>query len=215
MPGLDSSASARPAAGRNGVDPHSRHLRFAHARSMPGLDSSAPVGPLVACRSGVDSHPRHHGSLREAWEPDVVPVSARPPALSSAPTVILRSNFAKPRTGTSSSSAATALSVSQRSSRSARTLRSSSSSAFRCDGGEDPAREGRHVDDLAELIVNDYRNNGRKSLWSLEHVRRPKLAEVFSGTKAIDITITAVERYKKVTAIPGHAAMVVGSTFNR
>ena len=50
--------------------------------------------------------------------------------------------------------------------------------------GKIPLAKAVTYDDLAELIVNDYRNNGRKSMWSLEHVRLPKLAEVFSGTKS-------------------------------
>jgi hypothetical protein len=61
--------------------------------------------------------------------------------------------------------------------------------------GKIPLAKGVTYDDLAELIINDYRNNGRKSIWSLEHVRLPKLADVFAGTKALDITTTAVERY--------------------
>ncbi len=35
--------------------------------------------------------------------------------------------------------------------------------------GRIPLAKGVTYDDLAELIVNDYRNNGRRSLWSLEH----------------------------------------------
>jgi hypothetical protein len=50
-------------------------------------------------------------------------------------------------------------------------------------------------DDLKNLIINDYRNNGRKSLAHLEQVRLPKLADVFAGTKTIDITTATVERY--------------------
>ena len=50
-------------------------------------------------------------------------------------------------------------------------------------------------DDLKNLIVNDYRNNGRKSLPHLEQVRLPKLSDVFAGMKTIDITTAAVERY--------------------
>ena len=53
-------------------------------------------------------------------------------------------------------------------------------------------------EDLQNLIINDYRNNGRKSLEHLEQVRLPKLADVFAGTKAIDITTGAVERYKSL-----------------
>jgi hypothetical protein len=40
--------------------------------------------------------------------------------------------------------------------------------------GKIPLAKGVTYDDLAELIVNDYRNNGRKSIWS-EYVRLPKL----------------------------------------
>lgn len=75
--------------------------------------------------------------------------------------------------------------------------------------GKIPLAKGVTYDDLAELIVNDYRNNGRKSLWSLEHVRLPKLADVFSGTKAIDITTTAVERYKTLRLKDKAAAATV------
>lgn len=51
-------------------------------------------------------------------------------------------------------------------------------------------------DDLRSLIVNDYENNGRKSLGDLKTTRLPRLDAVFGGTKAIDITTTSVERYK-------------------
>jgi site-specific recombinase XerD len=64
-------------------------------------------------------------------------------------------------------------------------------------------------EDLKHLIVNDYRNNGRKSLGHLEQVRLPKLAEVFAGTKAIDITTAAVERYKSLRLKDGAAAATV------
>lgn len=66
-------------------------------------------------------------------------------------------------------------------------------------------------DDLQNLIINDYRNNGRKSLEHLEQVRLPKLADVFAGTKAIDITTAAVERYKSLRLKDGAAA----ATLNR
>ncbi|MGE0445129.1 MAG: tyrosine-type recombinase/integrase [Vicinamibacterales bacterium] len=62
--------------------------------------------------------------------------------------------------------------------------------------GKIPLAKGVTYDDLAELIVTDYRNNGRRSMESLEKTRLPKLAGAFAGTKAIDITTTAVERYK-------------------
>ena len=64
-------------------------------------------------------------------------------------------------------------------------------------------------DDLQELIVNDYRNNVRKSLAHLEQVRLPKLAGVFASTKAIDITTAAVERYKSLRLKDGAAAATV------
>jgi site-specific recombinase XerD len=53
-------------------------------------------------------------------------------------------------------------------------------------------------DDLRNLIVIDYQNNGRKSYPELKATRLPKLAAVFGGTKAIDITTAAVERYKSL-----------------
>jgi hypothetical protein len=61
-------------------------------------------------------------------------------------------------------------------------------------------------DDLKDLIVNGYRNNGRKSLGHLEQVRLPRLADVFAGTKAIDITTAVVERYKSLRLKEGAAA---------
>ena len=75
--------------------------------------------------------------------------------------------------------------------------------------GKIPLAKGVTYDDLAELIVNDYRNHGRKSIWSLEHVRLPKLADVFAGTKALDITTTAVERYKTLRLKDKAAAVTV------
>ncbi len=51
-------------------------------------------------------------------------------------------------------------------------------------------------DDLRDLIITDYTNNGRKSLGDLKTTRLPRLDAVFEGTKAIDITTTSVERYK-------------------
>jgi site-specific recombinase XerD len=65
------------------------------------------------------------------------------------------------------------------------------------------------LDDLKDLIVNDYRNNRRKSLGHLEQVRLPRLADVFAGTKAIDITTAAVERYKSLRLKDGAAAATV------
>ena len=66
-------------------------------------------------------------------------------------------------------------------------------------------------DDLKNLIVNDYRNNGRKSLPHLEQVRLPKLADVFAGMKTIDITTAVVERYKSLRLKDGAAP----ATLNR
>jgi site-specific recombinase XerD len=66
-------------------------------------------------------------------------------------------------------------------------------------------------DDLENLIINDYRNNGRKSLAHLEQVRLPKLADVFAGAKAIDVTTAAVERYKSLRLKDGAAP----ATLNR
>jgi hypothetical protein len=51
-------------------------------------------------------------------------------------------------------------------------------------------------DDLRDLIIAYYTNNGRKSLGDLKTTRLPRLDPVFEGTKAIDITTTSVERYK-------------------
>jgi hypothetical protein len=66
-------------------------------------------------------------------------------------------------------------------------------------------------DDLKNLIVNDYRNNGRKSLPHLEQVRLPKFADVFEGMKTIDITNATVERYKSLRLKDGAAP----ATLNR
>ena len=66
-------------------------------------------------------------------------------------------------------------------------------------------------DDLKNLIVNDYRNNGRKSLPHLEQVRLPKLADVFAGMKTIDVTTAVIERYKSLRLKDGAAP----ATLNR
>jgi len=60
-------------------------------------------------------------------------------------------------------------------------------------------------DDLRDLIITDYTNNGRKSLGDLKTTRLPRLDGVFEGTKAIDITTTSVERYKTLR-LKGKAA---------
>jgi site-specific recombinase XerD len=51
-------------------------------------------------------------------------------------------------------------------------------------------------DDLRNLIITDYTNNGRKSLGDLKSTRLPRLDDAFSGCKAIDVTTVSVERYK-------------------
>jgi site-specific recombinase XerD len=53
-------------------------------------------------------------------------------------------------------------------------------------------------EDLRNLIVIDYQNNGRKSYAELKSTRLPRLDAVFGGTKAIDITTAAIERYKSL-----------------
>src|SRR6266850_1881309 len=45
-------------------------------------------------------------------------------------------------------------------------------------------------DDLRDLIITDYTNNGRKNLGDLKTTRVPRLDAVVGGTKAIDITTT-------------------------
>jgi hypothetical protein len=51
-------------------------------------------------------------------------------------------------------------------------------------------------DDLRDLILTDYENNGRKSLPDLKTTRRPRLDAVFQNEKVIDIATASVERYK-------------------
>jgi site-specific recombinase XerD len=51
-------------------------------------------------------------------------------------------------------------------------------------------------DDLATLILTDYRNNGRKNLYNLEVCVIPKLRDAFGGLKAVDIHTGQVELYK-------------------
>jgi hypothetical protein len=64
-------------------------------------------------------------------------------------------------------------------------------------------------DDLRDLIITDYTNNGWKSLGDLKTTRLPRLAAVFGGTKAIDITTTSVERYKTLRLKDGSAPATV------
>ncbi len=63
-------------------------------------------------------------------------------------------------------------------------------------GGKVVLARNVRYDDLRDLIITDYTNNGRKSLGDLKTTRLPRLDGVFEGTKAIDITTTSVERYK-------------------
>jgi hypothetical protein len=63
-------------------------------------------------------------------------------------------------------------------------------------GGQIVLSRNVTYDDLRDLIITDYTNNGRKSLGDLKTTRLPRLDGVFEGTKAIDITTTSVERYK-------------------
>jgi site-specific recombinase XerD len=51
-------------------------------------------------------------------------------------------------------------------------------------------------DDLAKLIITDYKNNGRKNLYNLEVSIIPKLGLAFGGLKAMDIRTGQVEQYK-------------------
>src|SRR5258708_39389031 len=51
-------------------------------------------------------------------------------------------------------------------------------------------------DDLRELIITDYTNNGRKSLGDLKTTRLPRLHGGVEGTKAMDGPPTAVGRVK-------------------
>ena len=63
-------------------------------------------------------------------------------------------------------------------------------------GGKIVLSKNVTYDDLRDLIITDYTNNGRKSLGDLKSTRLPRLDAAFGGTKAIDITTTSVERYK-------------------
>src|SRR3989442_7729122 len=64
-------------------------------------------------------------------------------------------------------------------------------------------------DDLRDLIITDYTNNGRKSVGDLKPRRLPRMDAVFGGTKAIDITTTSVERYKTLRLKEGSAPATV------
>src|SRR5512139_2097828 len=51
-------------------------------------------------------------------------------------------------------------------------------------------------EDLAKLIVTDYRNNGRRNVYNLQTSIIPKLEDAFDGLKALDIHTGQVEQYK-------------------
>jgi site-specific recombinase XerD len=76
-------------------------------------------------------------------------------------------------------------------------------------GGKIVLSKNVTYDDLRDLIITDYTNNRRKSLGDLKTTRLPRLDAVFCGTKAIDITTTAVERYKTLRLKDKAAAATV------
>jgi site-specific recombinase XerD len=69
----------------------------------------------------------------------------------------------------------------------------------------------KHVtyEDLRALIITDYTNNRRKSIGDLKSTRLPYLNDVFSGSKAIDITTASVERYKTSRLTSGAAPATI------
>jgi site-specific recombinase XerD len=64
------------------------------------------------------------------------------------------------------------------------------------DAGKVCLKPGTSFADLETLIVDDYRINGRDSLYELQHCRLPKLREFFGEWKAAAIKTRDVERYK-------------------
>jgi len=76
-------------------------------------------------------------------------------------------------------------------------------------GGKIVLSKNVTYDDLRDLIITDYTNNGRKSLGDLKTTRLPRLDAVFGGTKTIDITTTSVERYKTLRLKDGSAPATV------
>lgn len=76
-------------------------------------------------------------------------------------------------------------------------------------GGKIVLSKNVTYDDLRDLIITDYTNNGRKSLGDLKSTRLPRLDAVFGGTKAIDVTTTSVERYKTLRLKDGSAPATV------
>jgi site-specific recombinase XerD len=76
-------------------------------------------------------------------------------------------------------------------------------------GGKIVLSKNVTYDDLRDLIITDYTNNGRKSLGDLKTTRLPRLDAVFGGTKAIDISTTSVERYKTLRLKDGSAPATV------
>ena len=131
-------------------------------------------------------------------------------AFFNARTATRRASFARPRTGTSSSSPAIARSARRREftkrSDAAEFLKKRIADAL---GGKIILSKNVTYDDLRDLIITDYTNNGRKSLGDLKTTRLPRLDAVFGGTKAIDITTTSVERYKTLRLKDGSAPATV------
>jgi site-specific recombinase XerD len=76
-------------------------------------------------------------------------------------------------------------------------------------GGKIVLSKNVTYDDLRDLIITDYTNNGQRSLGDLKTTRLPRLDAVFGGTKAIDITTTSVERYKTLRLKDGSAPATV------
>lgn len=76
-------------------------------------------------------------------------------------------------------------------------------------GGKIVLSKNVTYDDLRDVIITDYTNNGQKSLGDLKSTRLPRLDAVFGGTKAIDITTASVERYKTLRLKDGAAPATV------
>src|SRR2546425_12670942 len=76
-------------------------------------------------------------------------------------------------------------------------------------GGKIVLSKNVTYDDLCDVIITDYTNNGQKSLGDLKSTRLPRLDAVFGGTKAIDITTASVERYKTLRLKDGAAPATV------
>jgi integrase len=64
------------------------------------------------------------------------------------------------------------------------------------DAGRVSIRADLSFDDLAKVIVTDYKNNSRKNTYNLEVSIIPKLENAFGGLKVMDIHTGQVEHYK-------------------